>query len=287
MSEFITLDFETANSDLSSICQIGLVHFKNGEIIKKWGSLIDPEDDFDFMNISIHGITENDIENSPKFPDIFEILKDYIEDKIVVSHGWFDSCCMRQVQEKYNLNSINATWLDATKIVRRSLTQFSHKGYGLQNIASHFSISTVAHDALNDAETCGKILLKIFSDTKTDINDWLVLIKNPLFAFVEGYSDVLITNQHGEYFGQSIAFTGQLSIIRRDAQKLASELGFEIHDGIKKTTDFLVVGQQISVQLSDGEKSSKQLKAENLIKQGLKVRLISEPDFLRLCGFNK
>jgi len=58
MSEFITLDFETANSDLSSICQIGLVHFKNGEILKKWGSLIDPEDDFDFMNISIHGITE-------------------------------------------------------------------------------------------------------------------------------------------------------------------------------------------------------------------------------------
>jgi DNA polymerase III epsilon subunit-like protein len=28
--EFVALDFETANADMSSICQLGLVHFKDG-----------------------------------------------------------------------------------------------------------------------------------------------------------------------------------------------------------------------------------------------------------------
>lgn len=284
MNEFFVIDFETANSDLSSICQIGLVHFINGEITKRWESLIDPEDYFDDMNISIHGITEEDVEGAPKFPEIFNELKIHIQERIVVSHGWFDACCLDQVLKKYELQSISTTWIDATKIVRRTLTQFSKKGYGLQNIAAHYGIDTTAHDALNDAETCGKILINIFSESNTNINDWISLVKNPLFIFVEGQADIISANQQGEYFGQSIAFTGQLSMIRREAQRLASNIGFEIHDGIKKTTDFLVVGQQVATQLADGKKSSKQIKSEKLIKQGLRLRLLSEFDFLRICG---
>lgn len=284
MNEFLVIDFETANSDLSSICQIGLVHFKNGEITKRWDSLIDPEDYFDGMNICIHGITEEDVQGAPKFPEIFDKLKCHTKEKIIVSHGWFDACCLDQVLKKYELEPFNTTWIDSTKIVRRALTQFSKKGYGLQSVASHYGIATIAHDALNDAETCGKILINIFSESNTNINDWINLIKNPLFSFVEGQSDIISANQQGEYFGQSIAFTGQLSIIRREAQRLASNIGFEIHDGIKKTTDFLVVGQQVAIQLADGEKSSKQIKAEKLIKQGHRLRLISEFDFLRICG---
>ena len=284
MNEFLVIDFETANSNLSSICQIGLVQFINGEISKKWESLVDPEDYFDSMNVSIHGITERDVRGSPKFPEIYNKLKEYIQEKTIVSHGWFDSCCLDQVLKKYELQPINTTWIDATKIVRRSLTQFSKKGYGLQNIAAHFGISTIAHDALNDAETCGKILIEIFSESRTSIDDWIILTKKPLFSFLERQPEILSANIQGEYFGQSIAFTGQLSIIRKEAQRFASNIGFEIHDGVKKTTDFLVVGQQIATQLADGEKSSKQVKAEKLIRKGLRLRLISESDFFRICG---
>lgn len=124
MNEFIVIDFETANSDLSSICQIGLVHFMNGEITKRWESLIDPEDYFDGMNICIHGITEENVEGAPKFPEIFNQLKSYIQEKTVVSHGWFDACCLGKVLKKYELQLISTTWIDSTKIVRRSLIRF-------------------------------------------------------------------------------------------------------------------------------------------------------------------
>jgi len=40
---FIAVDVETANADLASICQIGIVAFDKGEITDSWMSLVNPE----------------------------------------------------------------------------------------------------------------------------------------------------------------------------------------------------------------------------------------------------
>ncbi len=58
---FVAIDVETANADLASICQIGLVTFADGQIVSEWQSLIDPEDEFNEINISIHGIDESSV----------------------------------------------------------------------------------------------------------------------------------------------------------------------------------------------------------------------------------
>ncbi len=42
--EFVALDFETANPDMSSICQLGFVHFKDGLLQDEWKTYVDPED---------------------------------------------------------------------------------------------------------------------------------------------------------------------------------------------------------------------------------------------------
>jgi DNA polymerase III epsilon subunit-like protein len=57
--EFVAIDVETANADLASICQIGIAHFVDGKFCEIWESLVNPEDEFDFINISIHGIDES------------------------------------------------------------------------------------------------------------------------------------------------------------------------------------------------------------------------------------
>ncbi len=54
--DFVTIDVETANANISSICQIGMARFRNGVLADEWVSLIDPEDYFEGINISIHGI---------------------------------------------------------------------------------------------------------------------------------------------------------------------------------------------------------------------------------------
>ena len=65
---FITIDFETANAQRNSPCEIGLTFVENFEIIESKSWLIKPiNNEFDYFNIMIHGITPEDVENEPEF----------------------------------------------------------------------------------------------------------------------------------------------------------------------------------------------------------------------------
>ena len=61
---FVAIDVETANADMGSICQIGLARFVDGELAEEWGTLVDPEDSFDAVNVSIHGIDRRMVEDN-------------------------------------------------------------------------------------------------------------------------------------------------------------------------------------------------------------------------------
>lgn len=44
MQDFAAIDFETANNERSSVCSVGIVIVRGGEIVDKFYSLIKPED---------------------------------------------------------------------------------------------------------------------------------------------------------------------------------------------------------------------------------------------------
>ncbi len=69
--DFVAIDVETANPDLASICQIGLVAFEKGRAVDDWDSLVNPEDYFDSWNVSIHGIMPHMVSAAPRFPDLY------------------------------------------------------------------------------------------------------------------------------------------------------------------------------------------------------------------------
>ena len=66
--QFVAIDVETANPDMGSICQIGLAKFVDGQLAEEWSTLVDPEDYFDDVNISIHGIELRMVRGQPKLP---------------------------------------------------------------------------------------------------------------------------------------------------------------------------------------------------------------------------
>jgi DNA polymerase III epsilon subunit-like protein len=63
-ADFIALDVETA-ANYGSIYSIGLMHFKAGAAFKSVTVLVDPEDDFDRINIAIHGIRPCGVAGKP------------------------------------------------------------------------------------------------------------------------------------------------------------------------------------------------------------------------------
>lgn len=87
---FVALDVETANPDMSNICQIGIVHFEDGKAVDSWSTLIDPKDYFDGMNVSIHGIDEDDVRGAPDFKQASAEVRRRVANQIVAIHTAFD-----------------------------------------------------------------------------------------------------------------------------------------------------------------------------------------------------
>ena len=46
MKDFAAIDFETANCERSSVCSVGIVIVRNGEIVDTFYSLINPEPNY-------------------------------------------------------------------------------------------------------------------------------------------------------------------------------------------------------------------------------------------------
>ncbi len=76
MTAFCAVDFETANHDIASICQVGIAHFRNGTAIDSWMTLVDPETDFAIGNRRIHGIGPATVQGQPRFAEIWPELCD-------------------------------------------------------------------------------------------------------------------------------------------------------------------------------------------------------------------
>ena len=117
---FKAIDVETANADRATICQIGIVHVEEGEIVDRWETLIDPEDWFDPWNVSIHGIDEIDVNNSPTLPQVRNELRRRLRGSALVSHTSFDRVAFERAMDRYGLERLQVTWLDSAGIARRA-----------------------------------------------------------------------------------------------------------------------------------------------------------------------
>jgi DNA polymerase-3 subunit epsilon len=278
---FVAIDVETANPDMSSICQIGIAHFEQGNLVHEWKSYVNPEDWFDPINVSIHGIDEAVVKGAPLLPALAEEICQRLDDQVTVCHTHFDRVAVQLAFEKYRARVPRCTWLDSACVARRTWEQFARGGYGLANICSHIGYEYKAHDALEDAKAAASVLHAAMEITCLDLNGWLLRVRQPINPTSsepirrEGKSD-------GAFFGEVVAFTGALTIPRKEAADLAAASGCQVDSGVTKRTTILVVGDQDVTRLAGHAKSSKHRKAEDLIAMGQGIRILRESDFRHL-----
>ena len=291
MLTFNAIDVETANVDRASICQIGIVHVRDGKIEDRWQTLVNPEDWFDPYNVLIHGIDEDDVQDSPTLPEVRAELRARLRGSVLVSHTSFDRVAFERAMARYDLEQLQVTWLDSAKIARRAWPdRYGRRGYGLKNITKDLEISFRHHDALEDARAAAEIVLRACSATEMDIEGWLRRIERPIFPSPGGSfsgprpSTKREGNVDGALFGETIVFTGKLAIRRQDAADMAAEAGCGVASDVSKKITMLVVGTQDKSKLSGYAKSSKHRKVEVLIEKGVEIQILSESDFSELIG---
>lgn len=277
--QFAAIDVETANADLSSICQVGVAIFRDGTHVDSWSSLVDPQDDFDGFNVAIHGIDEQMVKGAPTWPGVADILRGLLSNSIVACHTPFDRAATTLACERHGLDQFNCEWLDTARVARRAWPeQFGAKGYGLHNVAKFLGIGFKHHDALEDARAAGEVLCRASAHTGLALADWFARVQHP----IDPSSSQPITrygNSEGPLFGNVAVFTGSLAIPRREAADLAAKAGCNVASSVTKKTTLLIVGDQDISKLAGKAKSSKHLKAEELIAQGCQIRILRESDF--------
>lgn len=278
--KYVIVDIETANPDITSICQIAIVTYEDGQVIDQWHTLINPKTYFHEMNVMIHGITERTVRNAPTLSDVADVIKAKFSDNVICSYGAFDRSSLTRI-----FPELSNQWLDIVKVVRRAWDKkFAEKGYGLGKMAKALKIKqNQHHDALDDVLVAGEILKKALTDNQKDLEFWLERVKKPidLDNYQKAHSK-LEGNPGGDLYGETIVFTGELSISRVKAAELATQAGCNVATGVNKKVTMLVIGEQDLTKLNGKELSNKEIKARDLIEKGYPIQLLSESDFLRL-----
>ena len=165
MERFAAIDFETANSQRSSVCSVGIVLVENGEITDSIYSLIRPRPNFyTRWTTAIHGLSSADTLDADAFPVVWEGIAPQLEGMPLVAHNSpFDEGCLKAVHSLYGMSYPDYTFYCTCRLSRRQYpslenhqlhTVSAHCGY---NLANH-------HHALADAEACAKIALKLMEE---------------------------------------------------------------------------------------------------------------------------
>jgi DNA polymerase III subunit epsilon len=278
---FVALDFETANPNLASICQVGAVRFQDGVEVERWDQLVDPNDYFDPMNVFIHGITQADVEGAPTFKELIPQIEVWLTDQIVVSHTHFDKAALHQA---YDCCAVPAypqcTWLDSARVVRRAWPEkYALRGYGLSAVARDMGLTYRAHSAVDDAWAAGQVLLRAIATTGVPLDAWLDRAKRPITQHLRCTEAGHEANIEGHLYGEVLCFTGALQVPRREAVAQAAAAGCIVADNVTKHTTLLIVGDHDVRKLAGHEISSKHRKAEALIAKGQHIRILAERDF--------
>lgn len=283
--DFITIDVETANYNAGSICQIGLAKYMKGRLVDTFVSYVNPDDSFSQKNIEIHGITRDMVKDAPTIFDIYGNILKFVSDLPVVSHTNFDYKAISQCLTALNLPVPNWVWVDSSIMVRETCEKWAYSGYSLSNVCNEWGYSFSHHDALEDAKACGFIVKTILREQQQSINDWIDVKKLSSSKKSKAYparTQARNGDTSGRFSGLSMCFTGELGMGRGEISDLAAKHGFDVKSGVSKKLNYLVIGVQDLTLLAGHEKSSKHRKAEDLVKEGLNIQIITEKEFLKI-----
>ena len=163
MKDFAAIDFETANSNRSSVCSVGIAIVHDGVIIEKIYQLIRPQPNFySYWNTSIHGLSNKDTAESLCFPEVWEKIAPRVEGLPLVAHNSpFDEGCLKSVHDYYKMQyPTNYKFYCTLRASRRNFPDLpDHK---LNTVSTFCGFDLLNHhNPLYDAEACAMIGIMI------------------------------------------------------------------------------------------------------------------------------
>ncbi|WP_038463336.1 exonuclease domain-containing protein [Arthrobacter sp. PAMC 25486] len=329
--DFTAIDFETANGFRGSPCSVGLTRVRGGVIVEEGYWLMRPpegHDHFDSRNITIHGITPDDVAAAPRFREVFPEVDAFIGgDPLVAHNAAFDLGVIRSAAE---VSGIPAPAFDYACTVVLSRKNYSLPSYSLPFVAEAAGVPLRNHhDATEDARACAGIMVDIAAKHGVESVRGVFAALKLAMPHVDAYdpaSDGMskatrsalekiaemkagiangtarggrsswstegpnpVPNDRADMahplFGQTVVFTGDLSLGRPEAKTMAAAHGAQCASNVTLKTTVLVVGSGFTASdLRSGRLTSKAQRVLELQRRGQGIEVLSEGEFMQMVG---
>lgn len=168
---FIAFDVETPNFRNDRMSAIGVAVVEDGEIVKEFSTVINPETHFDPFNIELTGITPAMAAVAPTFDELWPILEPIFSSGLLIAHNaQFDMSVLSKCLRAYGIQWRPQTDYACTcRMGRRCFPELdNHK---LDTLCRHLDVPLDHHQAGSDSSACAQLLLH-YIDCGLDVDDF-------------------------------------------------------------------------------------------------------------------
>ena len=155
---YVAFDVETPNFANDRISAIGVAVVEDGQIVREFAALVNPETHFDRFNVELTGITPERVAGEPTFAALWPVLEPLLGSGCLAAHNApFDLAVLSRCLRAYGIRwRARVPYVCTCRLSRRVLPQLpNHK---LSTVCAHLGIPLDHHRAGSDARACGEIL---------------------------------------------------------------------------------------------------------------------------------
>lgn len=261
MIDFVAIDMEKLDVSPLSVCEVGLVKYKNGKFCDEFHSYIKPVTGLSrnlFGMTALRHITDETISSADEFQNIYSRMLDFVGDNLIVcfSKG-ADLNYLYYNEKESNVSGLYNSYVDVEDIVKCGLDEAYENVLG-KKLTNH-------HHALDDARHTAE-LLNILQQNKNItgyIKDNYIPVKEKPktdFSKFETVSSEGLEND--DNILDSYNFIGKVCVISGDSSyrnlikdKLKS-MGIKVCDSISGNTNAFIISDNVGP--SKKEKGAKQ-----------------------------
>lgn len=245
ISNFIAVDFETANSDKMA-CQVGITIVENNEIKNTIVRLIQPPANrYDAGCIRVHHITPEQTHDAPSFDILWQEIGELFTNTTIVAHNApFDESVLRTNLEYYGISHDN---------ICKFICTYKLYGLSLEKLCVAFDMPVSNHhDAGFDSICCAKFYINYLNGIKPDISMLENYISKEQKQNVIPHEqlkgsilqkDLTNADSSNPFYNKKVVITGIFDVERNILAAKLKSLGADIDTALSKLTDYIIIGE--------------------------------------------
>ena len=291
----IFFDLEVLNQDPASICSIGIVEMVDQKVKSTYYSLVKPMNlSFDSFSYKVHQIKPKSLRNEKTFPEIWEEIKEYFQNSLVISHDiQGDMYHLRADFKKYSM-PFPTLHMSCTNVLAHLVYPELTK-YNLHDLCEMHHYEFHAHHALEDAKATmflyQQMLKEKGCETLKELHNLYHLefgemktnyYRNMISPEVAPQLLSMVQQEDAFLYHQSICFTGKLTMPKNILEEKTKDASAIMSHQVNMQTNYLVIGDRGYLKVRFGKKNKKVQKALQLKKQGQDIQIVREHEYLRM-----